>query len=85
MIIFKQYYRPKLPRNKYGALTKNHLTRSTSAGTYAMRSAAQPPEVIDLGNIYRYEEIESVEYAEGTEPIEPADIIIETETTPETE
>jgi hypothetical protein len=28
---------------------------------------------------------DELEYAEGTEPIEPADIIIETETTPETE
>ena len=76
---FRTNYRPKLSRNKYGAISKNHLTRSASAGTFAMRTAAQPPEVIDLGNIYKQEEIELFEYAEGTEPIEPVDIIIETE------
>lgn len=77
---FRTNYRPKLSRNKYGAISKNHLTRSASAGTYAMRTAAQPPEVIDLGTIYTYEEIEEVE---GAEPIEElndqGNIIIETE------
>lgn len=74
---FRTNYRPKLPRNKYGALTKNHLTRSASVGTYAMRTAAQPQEVIDLGTIYTYEEIEGTESSE--ELNDQGNIIIETE------
>lgn len=76
---FRTNYRPKLSRNKYGAISKNHLTRSTSAGTYAMRTAAQTPEVIDLGNIYRYEEIEEVDAAHIEELNDQGNIIIETE------
>lgn len=76
---FRTNYRPKLSRNKYGAISKNHLTRSASAGTYAMRTAAQTPEVIDLGNIYRYEEIEEVGVEHIEELNDQGNIIIETE------
>ena len=76
---FRTNYRPKLSRNKYGAISKNHLTRSASVGTYAMRTAAQTPEVIDLGNIYRYEEIEEDDAVHIEDLSDQGNIIIETE------
>lgn len=87
---FKQYYRPKLPRNKYGALTKNHLLRYTpSTSTFNLGNMSEEQNAVPINYepfrqpiVFNEDEIE---YAEGTEPIEPADIIIETETTPETE
>lgn len=76
---FKQYYRPKLPRNKYGAVTTNHIVKLTSGNTttYNMRNTEptkSEPLVLDLSYI-------PVIYDENNE----TDIIIETETTPETE
>lgn len=79
MIIFKQYYRPKLPRNKYGAVSTNHIVKiaNGNATTYNMRNAEPTKSenlVLDLSYI-------PVIYDENNE----TDIIIETETTPETE
>lgn len=63
---FREYYRPKLPRNKYGAISKNHLIRgSSSTATYSLRSMTQ--EVIHLNML-----LDKDESTEG-------DIIIETE------
>lgn len=76
---FKQYYRPKLPRNKYGAVSTNHIVKiaNGNATTYNMRNAAPTKSenlVLDLSYI-------PIVYDENDE----TDIIIETETTPETE
>ncbi len=74
---FKQYYRPKLPRNKYSSITKNHLSQITgSVSTYAMRAPQQ--EIIHLDMVRPLTVLE--------EQMEiDSEIIIETETPPETE
>ena len=76
---FKQYYRPKLPRNKYGAVSTNHIVKIASGNTmtYNMRNAEPTKSenlVLDLSYI-------PIVYDENDE----TDIIIETETPPETE
>lgn len=79
---FRTNYRPKLPRNKYGALTKNHLSRYTSnAATFNLRNTTAEKEVIHyemLKSAITFSD-EEMEFIEGTKPEEPADIIIETE------
>lgn len=76
---FKQYYRPKLPRNKYGTVSTNHVVKITNGNTmtYNMRNAAPTKSenlVLDLSYI-------PATYDENNE----TDIIIETETPLETE
>jgi hypothetical protein len=76
---FKQYYRPKLPRNKYGAVSTNHIVKIANGNTmtYNMRNAEPTKSenlVLDLSYI-------PVIYDENDE----TDIIIETETPSETE
>lgn len=70
---FKQYYRPKLPRNKYGAVSSNHIVKITNgdATTYNMRNTEPTKSetlVLDLSYI-------PIIYDENNE----TDIIIETE------
>lgn len=76
---FKQYYRPKLPRNKYGAVSTNHIVKISNGNTmtYNMRNAEPTKNenlVLDLSYV-------PIIYDENDE----TDIIIETETPPETE
>lgn len=72
---FREYYRPKLPRNKYGALSRNHLTRNTTSMAYSLRSIEPAmPEPIELNFVFPV-----TEPTEITE-IEEGEIVIETET-----
>lgn len=76
---FKQYYRPKLPRNKYGAVSTNHIVKISNGNTmtYNMRSSEPTKSenvVLDLSYI-------PIIHDENNE----TNIIIETETNIETE
>jgi hypothetical protein len=71
---FREYYRPKLPRNKYGALSRNHLTRNTTSMAYSLRSIEPSiAEPIELNFVFPV-----TEPTEITE-IEEGEIVIETE------
>lgn len=70
---FREYYRPKLPRNKYGALSRNHLTRNTTSMAYSLRGITPTTqEPIELQVIFPAPEPETITEQEG-------EIVIETE------
>lgn len=85
-MLFKEFYRPKLPRNKYGGVSKNHLNRYTSvATTFNLRNTAEEPaepinyEPFKSPIVFNEDELEYADDSKLIEPEEPAEIVIETE------
>ena len=81
-MLFKEFYRPKLPRNKYGGVSKNHLNRYTSvATTFNMRSSTNVEQIeYDIvGPKIDFSE-DNLIHAEEIETTEDNTIIIESET-----
>lgn len=83
---FRTNYRPKLPRNKYGALTKNIFSRYTSGtATFNLRNTAGEPNEVPINYepfkppIVFNEEIEEVGVTHIEELNDQGNIIIETE------